>query len=62
MNQVINKSTSNLYIVVPDPAKGIVELRINGLQVLHGEFFVEHPLVEWHREARVDEFPMVQSL
>ena len=51
-----------LYIVVSDPAKRIVKFRVNRFKVLHGELFVQHPLVERHGEAGVDELAMVKSL
>lgn len=50
-------STSSL-----DPDKGVVELRVNGLQVLGGQLLAQHLLVERHAEAIVDELPVVESL
>lgn len=44
------------------PDNGVVELRVDGLQVLQRRALVQHPFVEGQREAGVDELPMVQSL
>lgn len=44
------------------PHKGVVKLRVHGLQVLDGEFLAHHLLVEGHAEAIVDELAVVQSL
>lgn len=44
------------------PDDGVVELWINGFQVLQSGSLVQHPLVEGQREAGVNEFPVVQSL
>ena len=43
------------------PYQRAVVLRIYRLNVLHGEFPVEHPLVERHGEAGVDELSMVEG-
>ena len=50
-----------LNVVIPYPTQGIIELWVNTLEILHGEFLAEHPLVEGHRKARVDELAVVES-
>ncbi len=45
-----------------DPHDGVIKLRVDGLQVFQGGFLVQHSLVEWQREAGVDELSVVQSL
>lgn len=44
------------------PDNGVVELWINGFQVLQCGPLVQHPLVEGQCEAGVNELPVVQSL
>lgn len=44
------------------PDDGVVELGVDGLQVLQCRALVQHPFVEGQREAGIDEFPVVQSL
>ena len=56
-----NTIISHLNIVILNPIEGVVELRINALQVLHGEFLAQHPLIEGHCEARVDELAVVEG-
>ncbi len=46
----------------PYPNQRVVEFRIYRLEIIDGQLFVEHPLVEWHRESTVDELPVVQRL
>ena len=41
--------------------QGIVVLRVDRLDVLHAQLLVEHPLVERHREAGVDELAVVEG-
>lgn len=42
-----------------DPHDGVVELRVDGLQVFQGGFLVQHLLVERQRESGVYELPVV---
>lgn len=44
------------------PDDGVVELGVDGLQVLQRWALVQHPFVEGQREAGIDELPVVQSL
>lgn len=39
----------------------VVVFRIDGLDVLHGQLLVEHPLIEGQRKAGVDEFSVIES-
>lgn len=45
-----------------DPDEGIVKLIVYGLNVLHGELFAKHTLIEGKCESTVYEFPMEESL
>ena len=49
-------------VALPDPDEGVVELWVDGLQVLQEQLLVEHALVEGQREARVDELAVEQRL
>lgn len=46
----------------PDPDEGVVELWVDGLQVLDGQLLAQHLLVEGHAEAVVDELAVIQRL
>ena len=48
--------------MLPDPDEGVVELGVDGLQVLQQQLLVEHALVEGQREACVDELAVEQRL
>lgn len=44
------------------PDDGVVELGVDGLQILQRRALVQHPFVEGQREAGINELPVVQSL
>ena len=46
----------------PNPDERVVELGVNGLQVLHGELLLEDLLVEGHAESVVNELVVKQCL
>ena len=35
----------SVYIYLPDPDEGVEELGVDGLDVLHGQLLVQHPVV-----------------
>lgn len=47
-------------IIITHPYQWIIKFRIDGLDIFGGQFLVQHSLVEWHCEARIDEFRMEQ--
>ena len=46
----------------PNPDERVVKLRVNGLQVLHGELLLKDLLVEGHAESVVNELVVKQCL
>ena len=55
-----NAHTHIQYLL--DPHEGVVEFRVDTLQVLNSQFLTQHLLVEWHAETVVYKFSVIQGL
>ena len=51
----VQLQTALFQVVVFNPNQRVEKFRIDRFDVFGGELLVQHPLVEWQRERRVDE-------